>query len=68
MYVCICHAVTDTQVKSAIASGADTTESVTRMCRAGGDCGSCLQHIEDLLEEHAESAPRGLPVLRPCAA
>lgn len=71
MYVCICHAVTESTVQQTIEAGARTVVEVTRQCRAGGDCGSCHQHIECMLEEHTESdaRPGRLPVLRPsCAA
>ncbi len=54
MYVCVCHAVTDGEVKTAIAQGAESREAVTRACRAGGDCGACHGHIEDMIEEHSE--------------
>lgn len=65
MYVCICHAVTDTEVKQAIQAGADSVSAVTRECKAGGDCGSCRQHIEDLIDAHYDCPGKRLPVLRP---
>ncbi|CAN5470508.1 hypothetical protein BH09MYX1_BH09MYX1_49370 [soil metagenome] len=54
MFVCVCHAVTDGEVKAAIEGGAGCRESVTRACRAGGDCGACHGHIEELIEDHHE--------------
>ena len=54
MFVCVCHAVTDHEVQSAIEGGASCRESVTRSCRAGGDCGACHGHIEDMIEAHQE--------------
>jgi bacterioferritin-associated ferredoxin len=54
MYVCICRAVTDEAVRSAIKAGADSIGAVTKACRAGGDCGACHGVIRDLIEEHAE--------------
>lgn len=56
MYVCVCLAVTDTEVQSAIESGATTREAVTRACRAGGDCGACHTMIESMIEDHLEAA------------
>ncbi len=55
MYVCVCRAVTDRQVKAAIEGGADSVEAVTSACEAGGDCGACHAFIEDMIEEHAEA-------------
>lgn len=66
MYVCICHAVTEHQVRDAIQAGAETVADVTRACRAGGDCGSCRQQVEEMIEDHADAcAGRRLAVVRP---
>ena len=54
MFVCVCKAVTDVQVRTAIERGACSREAVTRACRAGGDCGACHSHIEGMIEEHQE--------------
>ncbi len=54
MYVCVCYAVTDTEVQSAIQGGCTSREAVTRACRAGGDCGSCHGMIDSMLEDAAE--------------
>lgn len=52
MYVCCCFAVTDAHIERVLEEGASSVEEVTRACRAGGDCGSCLGQIEQMLEEH----------------
>jgi bacterioferritin-associated ferredoxin len=71
MYVCICRAVTEREVKSAIDQGAKTVQAVTRSCCAGDDCGACRVVIEDLIEDRW-GAPAGtavkLPVVRERAA
>lgn len=54
MYVCVCLAVTKTEVEDAIEGGAVTRESVTRACGAGGDCGACHGMIADMIEDHVE--------------
>ena len=56
MYVCVCKAVTDTTVREVIAEGAETIIDVTRACSAGGDCGSCHDMIECMLQA-ANAAP-----------
>ncbi len=66
MYVCLCRVVTDTEVNAAIDAGADTVESVMKMCRAGGDCGGCHGHIEDMIE--VRTTGRQLPMVRGRAA
>jgi bacterioferritin-associated ferredoxin len=51
MYVCICRAVTEQEVKAAIEEGAKTVEAVTAACCAGDDCGACHETIEGLIED-----------------
>jgi bacterioferritin-associated ferredoxin len=68
MYVCVCHAVTDGEVKAAIEGGASTREGVTRACRAGGDCGACHGHIEEMIDEHGEKLVAASRLVRERAA
>ncbi|MGQ0776358.1 MAG: (2Fe-2S)-binding protein [Pseudonocardiales bacterium] len=49
MYVCICRAVTEAQVRRCIAAGAGTIDDVGERCGAGTGCGSCIERIADLL-------------------
>jgi len=49
MILCICKNVSDTRVRQAIVDGAETLDEVGRACRAGTDCGACVDEIEDLL-------------------
>jgi bacterioferritin-associated ferredoxin len=59
MFVCICRAVTEHEVKSAIEDGAKTVQAVTQSCCAGDDCGACRVAIEDLIEQRWGGAPDG---------
>lgn len=59
MFVCVCMAVPQQVVEGVIAEGAHTREAVTRACRAGGDCGACHGMIDDMIEEHLETAGCG---------
>jgi bacterioferritin-associated ferredoxin len=59
MILCVCRAVSDSQVSECIAAGATDADEVTRRCGAGGDCGSCLLDIESRL---AESSTRRIGV------
>ncbi len=49
MYVCICHAVTTTEVEAEIAAGARTEDEIGERCLAGTGCGSCVARICALL-------------------
>lgn len=67
MFVCICRAVTEQEVKSAIEGGAKTVHAVTQNCCAGDDCGACHGAIEDMIEARWGGAGDGavhLPVVR----
>ena len=62
MYVCICYAVPDSEIRSCIARGARTVEEVGDACGAGTGCGSCQDHIDVfLMAAHAPSTIAGLP-------
>ena len=45
MYVCICFAVTETELTGVLAAGARSEEEVGDACGAGTGCGSCLDRI-----------------------
>jgi bacterioferritin-associated ferredoxin len=55
MYVCICHAVTDVELRDCIGEGARTVEEIGDACGAGTGCGTCLDTVDVLLA--AELAP-----------
>ena len=59
MYVCVCLAVTESEVRAAIEAGATTREIVTQACRAGGDCGACHGMIDRMIEDHVEDQLEG---------
>ena len=51
MYVCVCNAVTEGQVRQAINEGALTTCQVRQKLDAESVCGSCDDCLEDYLAE-----------------
>jgi bacterioferritin-associated ferredoxin len=64
MFVCICRAVTENEVKSAIEGGAKTVQAVTQSCCAGDDCGACHGTIEDMIEDRWGDSADGAVHLR----
>jgi len=51
MYVCICHAVSEPELRAHIVDGAQTDEAIGDRCGAGTGCGMCLERIDDLIDE-----------------
>lgn len=49
MYVCVCKAVTDTQIKKAISEGARSPRELLKCLGVGGTCGKCASGIKELL-------------------
>ncbi|MFN0024366.1 MAG: bacterioferritin-associated ferredoxin [Parvularculaceae bacterium] len=50
MYICICNALKDRQIK-AEASGAKSVGEVFRRCGTRPQCGKCLPDIAKMIEE-----------------
>jgi bacterioferritin-associated ferredoxin len=57
VFACICNAVTDDQVTTAIDQGAETVESIGEATKAGTCCGGCRDHLEDLIAERCLTCP-----------
>lgn len=49
MYVCVCKAVTDSQIKTAIENGICTRKQLFQCFGVGGDCGKCNKQVKELL-------------------
>jgi bacterioferritin-associated ferredoxin len=71
MYVCVCKAVTDTQIKQAIDNGVCTRRQLFQCFGVGGDCGKCNKQVKELLDggrqRHSimsQTSPQ--PVLNAC--
>ncbi|MDG3011170.1 [Fe-S]-binding protein [Rhodococcus sp. D2-41] len=56
MYVCICHALTTTDIEDHITAGARTPLQVGKRCGAGTDCGSCVKKICAILRAADDEA------------
>lgn len=60
MYVCICNAVTDRQIREAAQRGITSLSELRDACGASGKCGCCAQHAEAILQEargHRHATP-----------
>lgn len=57
MYVCVCKAVTDRQIKNAINDGVCTRKQLFQCFGVGGDCGKCSKHVKELLNQNSVKSP-----------
>jgi len=51
MYVCICKAVSDTQIKEAVANGAEDLASIQANLGAATGCGTCVDYAQKVINE-----------------
>jgi len=59
VYVCLCNALTDRQVKQAAAAAGTTKPSnVYAACGCRAQCGQCVKALVDLLRGEARALPK----------
>lgn len=51
MYICVCKAVTDSQIMTAIENGACSRKQLTQCFGMGKDCGKCNKEVIALLDK-----------------
>jgi bacterioferritin-associated ferredoxin len=69
MYVCICKAVTDKQIRRAAASGVDNLYELREALGVASGCGSCADEVESILREaNGESTAGQAKLYVPSAA
>lgn len=58
MYVCLCHGVTDRDIREAVCQGASRLRDLSRDLGVGTQCGKCACYanmvLKDALKENAE--------------
>ena len=52
MYVCVCNAVSERQVRRCIEDGIDNLAHIKRHCQFRRSCGSCSACIRAMINEH----------------
>lgn len=51
MYICICHAVTDSTIRKVVQSGASSISELSFKTGCGTQCGSCVSEVRKLINE-----------------
>jgi len=59
MYICLCHGVTDRQIRRAVEQGATSLGEVQMQLPVGACCGRCEPAARELIEEHASGCASG---------
>jgi bacterioferritin-associated ferredoxin len=53
MYICVCHGITDRQIRRVVEQGASSLGEVQLQLPVGGCCGRCESAARELIQEHA---------------
>ncbi|MBI3044955.1 MAG: bacterioferritin-associated ferredoxin [Betaproteobacteria bacterium] len=56
MYVCICHAVTDREIRACIDDGGGSMRDLRKQLGVGTQCGKCACHVRAILKEEKSAA------------
>jgi bacterioferritin-associated ferredoxin len=59
MYVCICNAVTEREVRDCVRGGVCSVDELSMQLGVGAGCGRCRPSAEELLREGAREADAG---------
>ena len=57
MYICICNAITDTQIRQAAGAGARNLWDLQRELGVAAGCGGCSEHASAILGEYRRTKP-----------
>lgn len=63
MYVCICNAVTDKDIRRAAATGVGNLYELQEQLGVATRCGSCADHAREILNEVHGQQHRATPTL-----
>ncbi|QYJ90559.1 MULTISPECIES: bacterioferritin-associated ferredoxin [Shewanella] len=57
MYVCLCHAITDKQIKEAVDQGDMSLADVKRRLGVGNQCGKCSKMATEIIQARLDVIP-----------
>ena len=56
MYICVCKAITDKQIKTAIENGYCSRRQLNKNLGVGSVCGKCSRDVKEMLDESRATA------------
>ncbi len=63
MYICLCHAVTDSTIKEAINNGASSVQDLKDELNVATCCGRCLNEVSNIVENHIQQQTNNEPAI-----
>lgn len=63
MFVCVCKGVTDSNIKQAVAEGANSLREVRNKLGAASQCGKCASLAKDIIKQELQASPCEYPQL-----
>ena len=63
MYICVCNAVTESDIKKAVKNGANCMRHLETKLGVSNQCGSCLCDASNCLEQALESDMRSADLI-----
>ena len=54
MYVCMCKAIKDSEIKDAVENGHSSLEALAEKLGVGTCCGGCREYAQMLINQHAD--------------
>ncbi|BDM65792.1 (2Fe-2S)-binding protein [Shewanella sp. NFH-SH190041] len=56
MFVCVCHAITDSQIRQAVAAGAHSLAEVKQQLGVASQCGKCAKLAGQIIKQQANTS------------
>lgn len=56
--ICLCHRVSDREIRKHVDDGAGNLHAVSQRCRAGSDCGSCASQLRQVIQRRRDERER----------
>ena len=54
MYICVCHAVSDSAIRAAVRNGATNFRELSFQTGCGTQCGSCVKQAREIMDQTLE--------------
>jgi len=55
MYICLCHSITDTDIRACVEDGARSMRDLRRQLGVASQCGKCACHAREVLKDSLAS-------------